>query len=87
MALRENTTVAMTGLEIPYEIPADTSELSIQAMGGDVLLAWSSGGNTRTIEEGDVKEYEDPNLGGKTLYLTGLVGVSAEIEHATGISA
>jgi hypothetical protein len=77
--------VAFTGAEQTWDVPAGTSRLKMKPEGCACTLAHESGGDIFTLSDGEVLEFDTPNLQGTTFYLNGTNGNDLEVILLKGL--
>lgn len=87
MADRVTVEVTLTAGTGSYVLPAETTGVSLTAKGGVISYRWSAYDDWVRILEDHTRQWEDLNLGGKTLYFSGTpTTATVEVEYRTGIT-
>lgn len=78
--------VVMTGADVAYTVPAQTSSIAFKAVGGDIAMRKTGGGPAWTLKDGWAESIDARSISGEVFLFNGAAGtVTLQVRILSGI--
>ncbi|MBN1457697.1 MAG: hypothetical protein JW912_07590 [Sedimentisphaerales bacterium] len=81
----EITELTMDGTVQIYTVPDETHSLALHAVGGDITMKSSAGGDGWTIRDSEKECVDTRTISGEKIYFIADAGVKLQIRRLTGL--